>query len=287
MSHSSSPAATDAAVEVSAKPVEPRPAATVLLVRDTTEGVEVFLMKRSGFGMFGGLHVFPGGKVDAADHGERWSALTRGPNDAQASQILGLTRGGLDYWIACIRECFEEAGILLAIDQGDEPLRLTDPDRRQRIAAWRGRLNAREKHILEGLCESEALRLATDQLAYLSHWITPISQPARFNTRFFVARAPTDQVALHDGHETVESEWLRPEVALDRFAAGELKIISPTEKNLQAICGFTSTEALLESKRQIDPATIPTILPRVTPKGDSDFEEVLEVIGHGGVPKPS
>lgn len=263
--------------------VKPRPAATVLLVRDTREGVEVFLMKRSGFGIFGGLHVFPGGKVDAADHGEHWNTLTRGPDDVAASRILGLPSGGLDYWVACIRECFEEAGILLAIDPKGEPLRLTDPNRRQRIATWRDRLNANEKQILEGLCEAEGLRLATDQLAYLSHWITPISQPARFNTRFFVARAPTDQLALHDGHETVESEWLRPEVALERFAGGDLNIISPTQKNLEAISGFASTEALLDAKRGIDPATIPTILPKVTPRDGKGFEETLEVIGHGGL----
>ncbi|MAG29735.1 MAG: NUDIX hydrolase [Deltaproteobacteria bacterium] len=259
-----------------------RPAATVLLVRDGVAGIEVFLMKRSGFGMFGGLHVFPGGKVDGADHAARWSRLADGPDDATASRILGLPQGGLGYWVACIRECFEEAGVLLATDGAGRPLRLAAPDARARYETWRGRLNSGESGVLEAMCTTEGLRLATDQLAYVSHWITPLGQPTRFNTRFFVARAPTGQDALHDGHETVQSEWIRPAVALERFAAGELDLISPTFKNLEAIAGFTSTETLLDAKRRVDPSTIPTILPRILSFSEKGLEEVLEVVGYGG-----
>jgi 8-oxo-dGTP pyrophosphatase MutT (NUDIX family) len=262
--------------------VHPRPAATVMLVRDGRTGIEVFLMKRSGFGMFGGLHVFPGGKVDGGDRAARWSAYASGPDDSEASATLGLSTGGLDYWVACIRECFEEAGVLLATDASGDPLRLGVPDMRTRFDRWRDRLNARESGLLEAMCAEEGLRLATDQLAYVSHWITPIDQPTRFDTRFFVARAPTEQIALHDGHETVHSEWLHPELALERFAAGELNLISPTENNLKALVGFSSTEALLEAKRKIDPQSIPTIIPRIQRRNATEFEEVLEIVGHGG-----
>jgi 8-oxo-dGTP pyrophosphatase MutT (NUDIX family) len=253
-----------------------------MLVRDGRTGVEVFLMKRSGFGMFGGLHVFPGGKVDGDDRAGRWSEFASGPDDSQASAILGLSTGGLDYWVACIRECFEEAGVLLATEVSGDPLRMVAPEIRSRFGHWRDRLNAREPALLEAMCAEEGLRLATDQLAYVSHWITPIDQPTRFDTRFFVARAPSEQNALHDGHETVHSEWIRPERALERFADGELNLISPTENNLKALVGFSSTEVLLEAKRNVDPRSIPTIIPRMRRRNATEFEEVLEIAGHGG-----
>ena len=263
-------------------PVVPRPAATVLLVRDADRGVEVFLMRRSGFGMFGGLHVFPGGKVDPSDHTLHERGVTSAPDDPNASATLGLAHGGLGYWVACIRECFEEAGVLLATDREGRPVRLADDAVRTRFERWRARLNGGDTGALAAMCAEESLRLATDQLAYVSHWITPIDQPARFDTRFFVARAPRGQEALHDGHETVDSEWMRPEDALARFRAGDLQMISPTFTNLEAIAGFDSTEDLLASKREVDPATIPTILPRVRRSEGGPIEEELEVVGYGG-----
>jgi hypothetical protein len=124
-------------------------------------------------------------------------------------------------------------------------------------------------------------------LAYVSHWITPIDQPKRFDTRFFVARAPAQQEALHDGFETVESDWIRPKVALARFRAGKLNMISPTFRNLESIAGYSTTESLLDAKRRVDPETIPTILPRIVrdeaQSADSNiYEEVLDVVGYGG-----
>ena len=268
---------------MSSSPVEPRPAATVMLVRDSATGVEVFLMQRSAHGMFGGLHVFPGGKVDRSDHhAERWEAHARGPDDVAASATLGLDSGGLSYWVACIRECFEEAGILLALGADGDTLRLHSPRVRTRFESWRTRLNDGEPNVFEAMCSEEKLRLATDQLAYVSHWITPIDQPRRYNTRFFVARAPARQEALHDGHETVESSWIRPEDALEKFRAGKLDLISPTFKNLEAIADYPTTEELLQAKCTIDSATIPTILPRIISRESEAFEEILDVVGHGG-----
>ena len=153
--------------------------------------------------------------------------------------------------------------MLLAVGPDGGLLELHDRSARDRFSGWRERANAREPGAFEAMCADEGLRLATDRLAYVSHWITPVDQPARYNTRFFVARAPVHQEALHDGHEAVHSVWLRPDEALARFGRGELKLISPT------------------LKRAVDPATIPTILPRFDP-AQGDREEVLEVIGHGG-----
>ena len=263
---------------MSEKPAIPRPSATVMLVRDGPQGPEVFLMKRSGFGSFGGLHVFPGGKVDPGDRVDPHVWEVDGFGDAEASRILGLASGGLAYWVACIRECFEEAGVLLARRQGGGVLPLTDPTRRARFAGWREALNGGEAGGMAAMCAAEKLTLATDELAYVSHWITPITEPSRFDTRFFVARAPVDQQALHDGHETVESEWLRPDVALDRFSRGELNLISPTEKNLEAIAGHASTDALLKALKSVDPGTIPTILPRIQRRKDGGYDETLTVV---------
>ena len=264
----------------------PRPAATVMLVRDADAGVEVFLMERSGFGPFGGLHVFPGGKLDAGDHDAGWAASVRALDDADASRTLGLEAGGLAHWVACLRECFEEAGVLLAVDDADRLLPLRDPARRARFADWRARLNGGDPGAFRAMCDAEGLRLATDHLAYVAHWITPENQPRRYDTRFFVARAPAEQEALHDGFEAVESAWIRPESALERHADGGLNLISPTLANLEALCGYADTAALLAAKRAIDPATIPTIQPRIVAV-DADgqpTEERLEVVGRGGRP---
>ncbi|MEM9177472.1 MAG: hypothetical protein AAGC67_19830, partial [Myxococcota bacterium] len=107
----------------------------------------------------------------------------------------------------------------------------------------------------------------------------PIEQPRRYNTRFFLARAPSKQEALHDGFETVESDWIRPDVALDRWKRGELNLISPTFSNLEALLGFDTAEALLAAKRAVDPATIPVILPKVTPREGGAFDEEIAVVG--------
>ena len=263
-------------------PATPVAAATVMLVRDSPEGVEVFLMERSGFGAFGGLHVFPGGKIDAMDAEARWTDLAEGVEPTTANATLGLESGGLDYWVATIRECFEEAGVLLATRTDGRLLPLTDPDRRARFAAWRARLNAGEKGAFEAMCKEESLRLATDRLAYVSHWITPVTERKRFDTRFFLARAPSKQEALHDGFETVESAWIRPDSALDRWKRGDLNLISPTFTNLQGLVGYDSTESLLRAKRAVDPATIPVILPKVRPREGGDFDEEIAEVGRGG-----
>jgi 8-oxo-dGTP pyrophosphatase MutT (NUDIX family) len=264
------------------RPVPLRRAATVMLVRDRPEGVEVFLMERSHVGPFGGLHVFPGGKVDAADHDQGWAALASGITQAEASATLGLEGGGLGHWVAAIRECFEEAGVLLATRADGELLPLSDPVRRVRFARWRDRLNNGEPGAFEAMFREEGLRLATDRLAYVSHWITPLGQPKRYDTRFFVARAPVAQQALHDGYEAVESTWIRPEAALERFAQGRLRLISPTVQNLEGLAGDVCAESILAAKRSVDPATIPAILPRLVPGEGAAFEEVLEVVGRGG-----
>jgi len=256
----------------------PVPSATVMLVRDRRSGpgVEVFMMERSLGGDFGGLYVFPGGKVDLADSACPSASQSGELTEAEARAVLRVEEGGVAHWVACVRECFEEAGVLLARTADGEIVELHDARRRSRIGAFRDRLNQGDGHALHELCEREGLRLAIDHLAYVAHWITPVDQPRRYDTRFFVARAPARQEAIHDGHEAVESLWIAPEDALERHRAGEMAMISPTLRNLRGLCGFTDAERLLAAKHAIDPGEIRTIVPRIGARGE-EIEEVVEV----------
>ena len=137
----------------------------------------------------------------------------------------------------------------------------SDADERKRFVEYRNRLNAGEP-VLENMCKQEGLTLATDRLAYLAHWITPKIEKRRYTTRFFVAISPSGQEGLHDGSESVNSLWIKPEEALRKQEEGELLLIMPTIKNLQSICGYSNVEQLLKDKSSIDPTTIPTIEPK-------------------------
>ena len=245
-----------------AEPTIPQPAATVLLVRDSKEeGVEVFLVERASKANFGGAFVFPGGKVDPEDGLDDMEIITTGASDKELSNILGEDKGGLAYWVACIRECFEEAGILIAYREDGSPFDPSDSEERERFVDYRNRLNAGEA-VLENMCEEENLTLATDRLAYLAHWITPKIEKRRYTTRFFVAISPAGQEGFHDGSESVNSLWIKPEDALQQQKEGKLLLIMPTIKNLESICGYSNVEELLKDKSSIDPSTIPTIEPK-------------------------
>ena len=174
--------------------------------------------------------------------------MSNGPNNSDASTVLGIEDGGLAYWVACIRECFEEAGILLAHRNSPGSIRQTGKMvifNDSRIIETR--LNQREP-IFEKMCAEESLVLDTNRLAYLSHWITPKTERKRYTTRFFVAAVPEDQEAVHDGAEAVHSLWIRPEEALRQQKMGKLPMIMPTIANLRQICGFSSADALLQDK---------------------------------------
>ena len=212
-------------------PTVPQAAATVLLVRDSKdEGIEVFLVERASKANFGGAFVFPGGKVDPEDGLDHMEAITTGSSDQELSNILGEDKGGLAYWVACIRECFEEAGILIAYREDGSPFDPSDTEERQRFVDYRNRLNAGEA-VMEEMCQAEKLTLATERLAYLAHWITPKIEKRRYTTRFFIAISPSGQEGLHDGSESVNSLWIKPEEALEQQKEGKLLLIMPTIKN--------------------------------------------------------
>ena len=220
-----------------------RKAATVLVVRSLQGGIEVFMVKRPGRGIFPNLHVFPGGKVEADD--DRLSPLCRGLSDATASAALGVASGGLRYWVTAIRECFEECGVLLAYRNGAlfEP---GDEAEAQRFDGYRDALIGGEIRLAE-LARQEGLQLATDRVAYFSHWITPESAPARFDTRFFVAAMPPGQEAAGHRHETVDGVWVAPSEALGHHDAGRWQMIHPTLTTLGSAARYASVDELMSA----------------------------------------
>ena len=180
----------------------------------------------------GGAHVFPGGAVDDADRDPAVEARCAGRSDREASVALGLPHGGLAFWVAAVRECFEEAGYLLAYGSDGAVVRLGEPAVAQRFAGHRRSIYDGERRFLD-VCVEEDLRLAVDAMGYVSRWITPEGAPRRFDTRFFVCAAPTEQTPLHDAAETIAHEWVQPADALDRNGRGELDLMFPTRKSLE------------------------------------------------------
>lgn len=226
--------------------ITPRDAATVMLVRDTEAGIEVFMVRRNLRSVFlGGAYVFPGGAVEDADRHADAARVCEGHGDEEASAQLGIPHGGLGFWVAGIRECFEEAGVLLAYDAATgDVVRLGAPDVAARFADHRLAVDRGERRVVD-VCAAEGLRLAADALHYVSHWITPEGAPRRFDTRFFVATAPPEQEPVHDDRETVAHVWVRPADALDRHAVGELEMMLPTVESLRLLSRYADTADLL------------------------------------------
>jgi 8-oxo-dGTP pyrophosphatase MutT (NUDIX family) len=264
-----------------ASQVEVQPAATVMLVRGADgrpDGpLEVLMLRRHPESVFAAdAWVFPGGRVDDGDG--TGAPIGPGPSDADASAALGLPSGGRAYWVAAARECFEEAGILLARhrDTGDwlvpaalggsrRPRRGDTPHPPGQWNAARLARYRRDVHAgvisLGAVLEAEGLVLDLSGVHYVSHWITPPGRTARrFDTRFFVAEVPPDQVASHDATETVESVWTGPAEALARGAAGDITLLIPTIANLEALARFSSVADLVAAARAI--GSVPVAAPR-------------------------
>ena len=250
-----------------------RPASTVMLLRDSEHDMEVFMMQRTTTAAFAsGMYVFPGGRVDDVDGASELDDLCEGLTDAEASDLLRVPSGGLAYWVAAIRESFEEAGVLLARDERGDFVRLNDPDSQQRFAAARHAVHDGALSLAE-FCRQEGLRLAVDTISYVSHWVTPVGEKRRFDTRFFVAVVPPAQDLMHDDKETIASLWVTPTDALGRAQRGELAMIPPTVANLQFLAPHHSTSAAVAAAQTIG---VPTpIVPKLRYGSDGRVVEVL------------
>lgn len=268
MSETTRPARPAADEPFDPETVPVRPAATVLLVRDADGGgIEVFMLRRTFSAAFAsGMFVFPGGKVDEVDGIAEIGELCDGLTDAEASGLLGIPTGGLAYWVAAVRECFEEAGVLLARYAGTgEVIRFDDDAVAAQFQAERENIHDGSVALLE-LCKRENLRITTDEIHYVSHWITPKGERRRFDTRFFVARAPGAQHALHDDGETIESMWINPHEAIRRHREGDLMLMPPTLANIEFIAAHGTADEVLAAAARVGTPT--TILPKL--KVDKD-----------------
>jgi 8-oxo-dGTP pyrophosphatase MutT (NUDIX family) len=249
--------------------VAARPASTILLLRDSAqqpddegrgfddkgrEGIEVFMMVRHHEIEFSsGALVFPGGSVDGADREiiARQALYSGGENCDEAA---------LSFRIAAIRETFEESGILLARPRGSKDLvkakRAAEIEARYRMA-----LADRQTTFLDMLAES-GMVLALDQLVPYAHWVTPEGMPKRFDTWFFLAAAPPEQLGAHDGKESTDSLWLSPPEAVAGGASGRFKLPFPTTRNLIKLGKQPSVRAALDDARGKPVVTVMPVLTR-------------------------
>ena len=229
-----------------------RPAATVVMLRDATAGLEVFLMKRHALSdVLGGAYVFPGGKVDALDAELDMAAhldqplpvLHAGLNEADISERMA---GGL--YVAALREAFEESGVLMARGLAS-----------QGVDCSRAAALLREGQGFNAMLAQMGLRLQTRGLVPWTRWITPTSPSVmnkRFDTRFFVSAVPAGQVAVHDNHETTESIWLEPRTALQQYWAGQIALAPPQIMSLAHLARHASVDSVMRQARSRLPPLI-------------------------------
>jgi 8-oxo-dGTP pyrophosphatase MutT (NUDIX family) len=226
----------------------PRLAATVLLLRDGEDGMEVFMVVRHHeIDFAAGALVFPGGRVDPGDH------------DIAADPALYPNADGHDgtaLRVAAIRETFEECGVLLARPRGSGAL--VDALRLRAIEEAHGAALLAGTTSFAAMLNAEDLVLAPDQLVAFAHWITPVRISKRFDTHFFLAVAPDNQIAIHDGSESVDSTWISPRAAIAETEAGRYKLVFPTEMNLKKLGRHATTDEAIAAARA---SKVVTVLP--------------------------
>jgi 8-oxo-dGTP pyrophosphatase MutT (NUDIX family) len=237
-------------------PSNPRPAATVVVLRDGPAGPEAFMVRRHENSPFmGGAHVFPGGRVDPSDH-DATSDWCDGIDRAEAAasrvsdEASGARAESVAYHVAAARELFEEVGVLLARDRDGEFVALGGGAEHARFLAARHEIHDGRLR-LHTLVEREKLRLALDALELFAHWVTPPIDTRQFDTRFFIARVPPRQVAAHDDTETTHSAWIRPADAIAQAAAGVIVLPPPTWTTLRELEPFSTVdEAIAWARRR-------------------------------------
>jgi 8-oxo-dGTP pyrophosphatase MutT (NUDIX family) len=239
------------------------PASTVVLLRGG-QPFEVFLVRRNdSIAFLGGAHVFPGGRVDPSDHsddfiggvpfhGDAHAAITARMPDVPAAVAIA-------HHVAAVRELFEEAGVLLARSLSAASLERLTSDRRDLLGA---------RVTFADIVRREHLQLALDELAYFAHWVTPEIEIRRFDTRFFIARAPQGQTPIHDEGETTHSEWIAPAAAIERSRSGVISLPPPTWTTLQMLAKFDSIEGVLDWARR---KPVPRVQPRFEKRGDQTW----------------
>lgn len=256
---------------MTAEPVTPRLAATLILLRSTSEAPlqTLMIVRHKAMAFASGAIVFPGG---SADRGDRALAETM---DEDAPP--GMTTDEIAVRIAAIRETFEESGILLAYDR----------DTHATVAPGVvGKLVERCRQPVDGdavefavAMDAENLVPAIDRLTPFARWITPPIRPKRFDTHFFVAETPPDQTLVHDGNEAVDSIWIAPQAVIDETAAGRFKLVFPTRMNLMRLADASSPTAAIASARD---TRIVSVMPEYIETADGPAIRIPAEAGYGG-----
>lgn len=226
-----------------------RPASSAIILRDAAAGMEVFMVVRHHqIDFASGAFVFPGGKVDPQD-----SAFVEASN-------LGVTANGPEaaYWVAAIRETFEEAGLLLARKRNETEL-VSANETHDLVVRHRDDVVKGDLPFSEMLLQYHLVP-ALDLLVHFAHWITPMTQPKRFDTHFFLVSAPVKQMGAHDGSEAVEGVWTAPRQALADASAGRRTMLPPTRLNLEKLAQDDNVAHAVQRARA---ATVVCVEPRV------------------------
>lgn len=248
----------------------PREAASVILARDGPGGLEVLLLERHAASRFSpGAFAFPGGRVESADAAPGVTVRCRGLTETEAARQMPdvrPARRAIGFWVAALREAFEEAGILLACGPDGDPL---DASALGDVSAERARCRQDSASFGRLLAERDLL-LATDRVRYWAHWITPEERPVRYDTRFFVTAAGPDQPPQPDGLEMVSARWIAPAEALARSRLGELALPFPTQRILATVSEHREVDGLLAATRRRE---VQPVRPRIV--RDAGGERIL------------
>jgi len=246
-----------------------RPAATILLVRDEPSFQVLMVKRHHQIDFASGALVFPGGKTHPGDHDPAWAGRaldwTETAEDQRALRI------------AAIREVYEEAGVLLARDAAGATFAGD-----ARATAARDAIAKDERAFID-LIDELGVKIDLGALTVFARWITPPLTPKRFDTWFYVALADSDQLAVCDGWETVDAEWIAPSEALRLAASGERKVIFPTRMNLQLLAeGTGAADAVARAAAR----TLVTVEPKVEQRPDGPVLVIPPHAGYGVVAEP-
>ena len=251
------------------EPVPVRPAATVLLLRDEPT-FEVLMVKRHHqIDFASGALVFPGGKTAASDHDPAWEGHALGWTDLDEAER--------PFRIAAVREIYEEAGILIARDAGGVSFCGDERAHDARDAI------AKDDSAFLPLVRELGVSIDLPALTVFARWITPEFTPKRFDTLFYLARADSEQLAICDGWETVDAEWIAPAEALRLADAGLRTVIFPTRMNLQLLAEASSAaDAIARAKAR----KLVTVLPKVEKRESGRFLVIPPDAGYGEIAEP-
>ena len=252
------------------------PASTVLIIRDGTSGLEVFMVVRHHkIDFAAGALVFPGGKVDKSDFDKKLNQYLSEEETFDGENV--------PFKIAAVRECFEEANILFA--KNKEGREIIDADELFKLKKWRDAFINESTSMYEFAC-LENLLFSIDALIPFSHWVTPEKVPKRFDTHFYIAAAPKGHEGQHDGNESVDSIWINPQQALDDCLSGKRNIIFPTRLNLEQLNQSKTVEEAINNAKNSKIVTVTPLIEKIdegifiTIPKEAGYGEVKESINH-------